>query len=87
MKNVMNQLARNPKQIGNIIRRARKKLSLSQGALGDQVGLRQATISQIETGNPAVRLDTLLALLAALDLELQVAPRTRQSPGDALDMF
>jgi HTH-type transcriptional regulator/antitoxin HipB len=74
----MPDLARNPKQLGNIIRRHRKRLGLSQSALGSRAGLRQETISLIENGNPATRLDTLLAVLAALDLEFQIAPRTRK---------
>jgi HTH-type transcriptional regulator/antitoxin HipB len=73
----MNDLARDPKQIGNLIRRARKRRALSQKALGDQTGLRQETISLIENGNPASRIKTLLAVLAALDLEFQIAPRSQ----------
>ena len=46
-------------------------------ALGDKVGLRQETVSLIENGNPATRLETLLAVLAALDLELQIAARSK----------
>lgn len=75
----MHELARTPKQIGNIIRRNRKRLGMSQRELGDRVGLRQETISLIETGNSATRLDTLLALLAALDLEFRIAARSRGS--------
>jgi len=75
----MHDLARTPKQIGTTIRRNRKRLGLSQRELGDRVGLRQETISLIETGNPASRLDTMLAVLAALDLEFQVAARSRDS--------
>ncbi|MDR6841328.1 helix-turn-helix transcriptional regulator [Pseudoxanthomonas sacheonensis] len=73
----MHDLARTPKQIGTTIRRNRKRLGLSQSALGDRVGLRQETISLIETGNPATRLDTMLAVLATLDLELRIAVRSR----------
>jgi HTH-type transcriptional regulator/antitoxin HipB len=75
----MNGLARSPSQIGNLIRRQRKKLGLSQSLLGERAGLRQGTVSLIETGNPAARIDTLLALLAALDLEFKVTPRSRKS--------
>ncbi len=74
----MSELARNAKQIGAIIRRNRKRLGLSQSALGDMAGFRQETISLIETGNPAARLDTILAVLAALDLEFQVGARSRR---------
>ena len=77
----MNNLARDPKQIGNIIRRARKKRTLSQKELGDQTGLRQETISLIENGNPAARIETLLAVLAALDLEFQIAVRSKGARG------
>lgn len=73
----MYELARTPKQIGTTIRRNRKRLGMSQRELGNRVGLRQETISLIETGNPATRLDTMLSVLAALDLEFQVAARSR----------
>jgi len=75
----MNELARTPKQIGSIIRRNRRRLGMSQRALGERVGLRQETISLIETGNPATRLETMLSVLAALELEFQVAARSRGS--------
>jgi len=77
----MSDLARDPKQIGNLIRRARKKRALSQKALGDKAGLRQETISLIENGNPAAKIETLLAVLAALDLEFQIASRSRANRG------
>jgi HTH-type transcriptional regulator/antitoxin HipB len=80
----MNDLARTPKQLGTTIRRARKGLGLSQHDLGDRAGLRQATISLVETGNPAMRLDTLLAVLAVLDLELRIAARSHHSDPDDL---
>ncbi|HEY5749342.1 MAG TPA: helix-turn-helix domain-containing protein [Chryseolinea sp.] len=73
----MNDPARDPKQIGTLIRRARKRCDLSQQQLGDKVGLRQETSSLIENGNPAVKIETLLAVLSALDLEFQIAPRSK----------
>lgn len=72
----MSDLARTPKQIGTLIRRNRKRLRLSQSELGERSGLRQETISLIENGHPAARLDTLLAVLAALDLEFRIAARS-----------
>lgn len=83
----MNTLARTPQQIGNAIRRARKQLGIYQADLGERAGLRQATVSLIETGNPAARIDTVLALLAALDLEFQIVPRSKQSPSDIEDLL
>jgi len=55
----------------------RKKQSFSQKQLGEKAGLRQETISLIETGNPATRIENLLAGLSALDLEFQIAPRSK----------
>lgn len=71
----MSDLARSPKQIGSIIRRTRKKRGLSQTDLSERTGLRQGTISLIETGNPAARIETLLAILAALDLDFRIGAR------------
>jgi HTH-type transcriptional regulator / antitoxin HipB len=77
----MSDLARDPRQLGNLVRRARKGRALSQGALGAKAGLRQETISLIENGNAAAKVETILAVLAALDLELRVAPRSKGGLG------
>lgn len=81
------QIARNEKQLGAILRRARKQASLTQGALGDYIHLRQGTVSRLEAGEPAVQLRTLMAALSALDLELVVRPRTKVSAADIEDIF
>lgn len=83
----MDAPARTPRQLGNLLRRARKQRGWSQSQLAERVGIRQGTISLIETGNPATRVDTLLALLAALDLELQVASRLKDSRAGVEDLF
>lgn len=71
----MAELARSPEQLGNTIRRARKKRGMSQSELGEKAGLRQETISLIENGHPAARLETILAVLSALDLEIHITKR------------
>jgi HTH-type transcriptional regulator / antitoxin HipB len=83
----MNSLARDPKQIGNVIRRARKLQKLSQKCLGERAGLRQETISLIENGNPAARIETLLAVLAILDLEFQISPRSKMKSGQSVESY
>ncbi|AOV16078.1 transcriptional regulator [Acidihalobacter aeolianus] len=83
----MNDLARTPRQIGNLIRRTRKKRGLAQTRLGQLAGLRQETISLIETGNPATKLETILAVLAALDLEFRIGARTKSDAADIEDIF
>lgn len=83
----MNDLARTPKQIGNLIRRARKKRGWTQSMLGAKSGFRQETISLIETGNPAAKLETILTILAALDLELRVMARSKGDHLEIEDLF
>lgn len=83
--NYPNQLVRTPKQLGAAVRRQRKLLKLSQSELGAKSSLRQETVSFLETGNPAIRLDTLLSVLAALNLELRIAPRSKHEPDDLED--
>jgi len=83
----MSNLARTPKQLGTVIRRTRRQQGLSQKQLGEKVGLRQETISLIETGNPATRIDTVLAVLAALDLEFKIGPRGKGSAADIEEIF
>lgn len=80
----MHDLARTPKQIGAHIRRHRKRQGLSQRELGDRTGLRQETISLIENGNAATRLDTMLTILAALELEFRICARSRDHDIEAL---
>lgn len=81
------ELARTARQCGEALRRYRMAKGLSQTQLGAQAGLRQATISQIENGHGATRIDTLCTVLAALELELLVTPRTKDGPEDIEDMF
>ena len=76
----MLDLARSPEQIGNAIRRVRKKMGMSQSELGELTGLRQATISQIEKGHPAAKIETVLGILSALNLEFQIGFRTSFDP-------
>lgn len=81
----MNQMARTAKQLGAEIRQQRIAQRLSQLALADLVGTGQKTVSMIENGKPGTRIDTIFALLAALDMELSLRPRSagaRKSVGD-----
>lgn len=81
------QIARTEKQLGAILRRARKQAGLTQGALGERIHLRQGTVSRLEAGQPAVQLHTLTEVLSALDLELVVRPRSRGGAVDIEDLF
>lgn len=81
------QIARTEKQLGAVLRRARKLAGLTQSALGDRIHLRQGTVSRLEAGEPAVRLRTLMETLSALSLELVVRPRSQGSATEIEDLF
>ena len=83
----MTELARTPKQIGTIIQRARKKRDWTQTDLAERAGLRQATISLIESGQKPAKLDSILAVLAALELEFRIGRRAKGSPQDIEELF
>ena len=83
----MKDLARTPRQIGNMVRRVRKKRGWNQTQLGEKAGYRQETISLIENGNPATRLETILAVLAALDLEFHITLRSKYDASDFEEWF
>ncbi|MFB6463944.1 helix-turn-helix transcriptional regulator [Bradyrhizobium tunisiense] len=46
-------IARTEKQLGAILRRARKRAGLTQSELGKNIHLRQGTVSRLEAGAPA----------------------------------
>lgn len=81
------QSARTPGQIGAFVRRARRTAGMTQAELGAKIGLRQATISKLESGEPATRLSTLLDALSALGLEIIIDERGRAASKDLEDLF
>lgn len=83
----MDQIARGPKQLGESMRRQRRHLSLTQKDLGAKTNLRQATISAMESGEPGTQLRTLFDMMAALDLELVIRPRTKGTANDIEELF
>ena len=83
----MGQVIRSPKQAGDALRRHRNARGLNQTGLADLAGLRQESVSKIETGNPGTRFESIFALLAALDLEFVVRKRTTDSAKKIEDIF
>jgi HTH-type transcriptional regulator/antitoxin HipB len=83
----MDQSTRTPAQLGAFLRRARKSKGLTQARLAEQISKRQATISNLESSEGGATLETLFAVLAALDLELAVRPRTKGSRDRLADIF
>ena len=83
----MSQIARSPRQLGNLIQRARKQRGLTQTELANLAGLRQEMISKIETGHDSTRLSSLYSLFAALDLDMLVDHRSARPDKDIEDIF
>lgn len=75
----MEPIARTPKQIGAEIRRYRRRKKMPQTELAAKTKLRQATISALEKGETGTQLRTLIDILAALELELVIRPRSSAS--------
>lgn len=83
----MVQIARTPTQLGEALRRQRVSAGLSQSQLASMTGLRQATISKLESGSETTRIETIYAVMAALDLEMTVAARSKGTTHDVEDIF
>ena len=83
----MDQIARTTKDLGNALRQARKAQNLTQADLAARAGIWQRTVSNIETSASGAKVETIFDLLAALDLELHIVPRSKMSPGDLEDIF
>ena len=83
----MDQIARTTKDLGQTLRAARKTKGLTQAELAARAGVWQRTVSNIETGTSGAKVDTIFDLLAALDLELRIVPRSKMTPRDLEDIF
>lgn len=83
----MAEVARSPKQMGNMIQRERRRKGLTQTELANLSGLRQELISRIESGHEGTKLSSLYALFAALDLDLVVDSRSKGSRTEIQDIF
>jgi HTH-type transcriptional regulator/antitoxin HipB len=79
-------IARTPIQLCNEIRENRRKLGLKQEQHAAKAGMRQRTVSDTENAGNA-RLDTVMRLLAALDLEVVLRVRTRSSAKEIEEIF
>lgn len=70
---------RNEKQLGAMIRSERKRKGWRQADLARHASMRQQLISELENAVSSSRLDTILKVLAALDLDLSVMDRRAPS--------
>ncbi len=73
----MRKVIRNNKDLGEAIRLARKTKDLRQVDVAQKASVRQALVSELETGATTAKLDTVIRVLAALDMDLSIVPRLK----------
>ncbi|MDF2051856.1 MULTISPECIES: helix-turn-helix transcriptional regulator [unclassified Arthrobacter] len=68
-----------PRILAAEVRSRRTSLGLTQRDLADMAGVSERFVRFVEQGKPSIQLDSLLAVLNTLGLELQVATKTSQA--------
>jgi HTH-type transcriptional regulator/antitoxin HipB len=68
----VDHVARTPAQLGPILKSCRMERGLTQRNTGARVGLKQSTVSQMETRAERSSIESLYKLLSALNLELVI---------------
>ncbi len=74
---MMGKVIRSNKDFGAAIRLERRARNLRQVDVARKASVRQAMVSELENGATAAKLDTLIRVLAALDLDLSVITRRK----------
>jgi len=58
-------------KIGEYVRNRRKKLNISQAELSEKINVRAATVSDFEKGKSNITINSLIAMLGVLRIEMQ----------------
>lgn len=66
-------------QLSSHLRSLRKRLGLTQAQLGTRLGVEQARIGKIERSPGSISVEQLLQLLAVLESELLIRPKSATS--------
>jgi HTH-type transcriptional regulator/antitoxin HipB len=69
-----------PKELALLVVAQRRKLKLSQAAVGKLVGLKQQTISDFENRPEGTKISTLFFILSAVDLQLELTSKEPSPP-------
>jgi HTH-type transcriptional regulator/antitoxin HipB len=75
----MKQVLAVPAQLGPLLKGARRAAELSQSQLAERLGISQSRMSHMELNPGSINLEQLLAIFAALNLEVMVGPRLATS--------
>ncbi len=71
----MEKVIRSNRDLGAVIRLARKQRKLRQLDVARKAAVRQASIADMENAATTANLNTITKVLSALDLDLVVVPR------------
>lgn len=71
-------LIHSPRDLALLVLSQRKKLSLSQSAVGNLVGLKQATVSAFENRPENTKMDTVFRILAAVNLDMHALSKDQK---------
>jgi HTH-type transcriptional regulator/antitoxin HipB len=71
---------RTTRDLGAVIRQARKARGYSQAALAKEVGVHQPKVSAVERGAPGVRVGLVLQILRTLDLAVTIGTVAKAQP-------
>lgn len=66
-------------RLADEVRARRAALRLSQQDVADMAGVSERFVRFVEQGKPSVQLDSLLAVLETLGLELRLSTRSREA--------
>lgn len=68
-----------PEALGAEVRARRAVLKLNQQDVADMAGVSERFVRFVEQGKPSIQLDSLLAVLETLGLELRLGTRSRDA--------
>ena len=68
----MNDFIKDSKQLGQVIRKRRKEMNLTQKELSDLCNTGNRFISELENGKGTVQFEKALRIINALGLEIQI---------------
>jgi HTH-type transcriptional regulator/antitoxin HipB len=68
-----------PLQLAEKVRARRTSLKLNQQDVADMAGVSERFVRFVEQGKPSIQLDSLLAVLETLGLELKLATQSREA--------
>lgn len=73
----MDRAIRNNKELGETIRLVRKNKRMRQVDVAKKASVRQALVSELENGATSAKIDTIIKILAALEMDLAIVSRRK----------